>query len=116
MGTLLVTSQNSRRMEKAKRYNEGKLRWALVDFKALEELVRVLEMGAEKYGDDNWKLGLPYTQVCESAMRHLLAFLSGENTDKESGRSHLAHVMANMMFLQSYVNSNMEHMDDRSEK
>jgi len=33
----------------AMRFNDGKLQWALIDFKQLEGMVRVLEFGAKKY-------------------------------------------------------------------
>jgi hypothetical protein len=100
-------------MEQAKRYNTGKLRWSLVDFKSLEEMVKVLEFGAKKYDDDNWKKGLPYKEVCESAMRHLLAFMNGHTLDEETGLTHVAHVMTNMMFLQFYMEQEMQQFDNR---
>ena len=40
-------------MEKGLRYNKEKLKWSLVDFESLEEMVKVLEFGAEKYEPDN---------------------------------------------------------------
>lgn len=36
-------------VEKALRYNDGKPKWSLIDFKSLEPLARVLEYGAHKY-------------------------------------------------------------------
>jgi hypothetical protein len=88
----------SEEKEQALRYNQGKLEWSLVDFKSLEGMVRVLEMGAKKYDRHNWKKGMPVTQVSESLMRHLFAFLNGEDYDKESGLHHMSHVMCNAMF------------------
>lgn len=88
--------------ENGLRYNDGKPRWALVDFDALEDMVKVLEFGALKYDDNNWKKGLKTTEVCESLMRHLTAFLAGENNDSDSGLPHAGHIMCNAMFL-SYM-------------
>lgn len=103
-------------MEQADRYNEGKPRWSLVDFSSLEPLVRVLEYGAKKYDDDNWKKGLPFKEVCESMMRHLIAFMGGEDLDQESHQPHLGHIMANCMFLEYYVTSGLNSkFDDRYE-
>jgi hypothetical protein len=96
----------------ALRYNQGKLQWSLVDFKSLEGMVKVLEMGAEKYDKHNWKKGMPVTQVGESLMRHLFAFLNGENTDSESGLSHLSHVLCNAMFME-YILREKPNFDDR---
>lgn len=41
--------------EKADRFNEGKPKWSLIPFSALEPMVRVLEFGANKYSPNNWK-------------------------------------------------------------
>lgn len=98
--------------EQALRYNEGKLKWSLVDFKSLEGMVRVLEMGAKKYDPHNWKKGMPVSQVSESLMRHLYAFLNGEDHDKESGLHHISHVMCNAMFLE-YILREKPEFDDR---
>ena len=100
-------------MEQADRYNEGKPRWSLVDFKSMEPLVQVLEYGAKKYAPYNWTKGLPTTQICESLLRHTFAYLNGEDNDAESGCSHIGHIMANAMFL-SYVMKNKPQFDDRS--
>ena len=86
-------------MEQALRYNKGKLKWSLVDWKSLEPMVRVLEMGAEKYAPYNWTKGMPVTEVSESLLRHMFAYLDGEDTDPESGIEHLGNVMCNVMFL-----------------
>lgn len=80
------------------RFNQGKPRWSLVHFKSLEPMIRVLEKGAEKYDDHNWRKGMPKSVVLECAQRHLAAILDGEDTDSESGQLHAAHVMCNMMF------------------
>lgn len=98
----------------ALRYNQGKLQWSLIDFKSLEGLVKVLEMGAKKYDKHNWKKGMPITQVSESLMRHLFAFLNGEDTDSESGLSHISHVMCNAMFIE-YIMREKPEFDDRYE-
>lgn len=99
----------------AKRYNSGKTQWSLVDFKSLEGMVKILEFGAEKYGASNWKKGLKTTEVCESLMRHLFAYLDGEDNDQESGMRHIDHVLCNAMFL-SYMDSNKPEFDTRDKQ
>ena len=50
-------------------------------------------------GRDNWKLPTDNKlEPLQSAMRHLIALISGEEFDKESGMRHTGHIMANMMF------------------
>ena len=93
---------------KGLRYNKGKLRWSLVDYKALEPMIRVLMYGAEKYttpeasGDHNWKKGLDKTEILECAQRHLAALMSGEIYDKESGLPHIGHFLCNGMFYSHF--------------
>ena len=86
------------------RYNTQKRQWSLVDFAALTQMVQVLEFGARKYDVDNWRKGLSYRQCMESCLRHLIAFLEGEDIDPESGLNHLGHAMCNIMFLMSFEN------------
>lgn len=98
--------------EQALRYNQGKLKWSLIDWKSLEGLVRVLEMGAKKYAPYNWAKGMPVTEVSESLLRHMFAFLEGEDRDKESLELHLSHVLCNAMFLIHIMREKPE-FDDR---
>lgn len=83
----------------ALRYNSGKRQWNLVDYKSLEPMIKVLEFGAEKYSPDNWKKGMPKEQLLNSAMRHLVALMDGEEIDSESGLPHIGHLMCNAMFI-----------------
>lgn len=94
------------------RYNEDKLKWSLVDFDSLENMVHVLMYGEKKYDSHNWKKGLPYTSTVESMLRHLYAFLKGEDIDPESGLPHTGHIMCNAMFL-DYYSQYCKDMDDR---
>lgn len=98
--------------ELADRYNQGKLQWSLVDFESLEDLVRVLEFGAQKYAPNNWKKGLKTTKITESMLRHIFALLNGEDVDQESGLPHTGHILCNAMFL-SYMIKNRPDLDDR---
>jgi hypothetical protein len=98
--------------EKGLRYNEGKLKWSLVDFDAFEDMVRVLEFGAKKYSSHNWKKGLSVTEILESNQRHINGLLRGEYLDPESGLPHHGHIQCNAMFL-GYMFKFMPQMDDR---
>ena len=86
--------------DKALRYNQGKLKWSLVDLESLEGMVRVLEFGAIKYSPDNWKKGLDRKEVLESMMRHLTALMGGNEEDLESELRHISHIMCNAMFYE----------------
>jgi len=97
---------------KADRYNEGKIRYSLIPSYALKVLAQVMTKGAEKYSDDNWRKGMKYTDVLDSIFRHLEAFRSGEDLDKETGLPHLGHLMANICFLLEYSLTHTE-LDNR---
>jgi hypothetical protein len=99
--------------EQADRFNEGKPQWSQVNFKALEPMVRVLEYGAQKYSRDNWKKGLPTLDVCDSLMRHLVAYMEGEDIDSESGLEHIGHMQCNLMFLSYMMQNKQKEFDNR---
>jgi integrase len=107
--------ERQKEKEVALRYNKGKLRWSLIDWKSLEPMVRVLEKGAQKYDDHNWKKGMPTSQISESLLRHMFAFMNGEDNDLETNESHLGHVMCNVMFLIYNLKENPQ-FDDRQRK
>lgn len=80
--------------------DDGKPDWSLLDLKTIEGVVKVLSFGAKKYAPDNWKkVPNGKRRYFAAAMRHLTAWQSGEETDSESGLSHLYHVIANIIFL-----------------
>lgn len=94
------------------RFNEAKLKWSLVSWRALEPMVAVLMFGAEKYSPNNWKNGLSWNDTCESLHRHLTVFMEGEDNDPESKLSHVGHILCNAMFL-SYMFLFRKDLDDR---
>jgi hypothetical protein len=81
------------------RFNSGKAQYSLIDLHALEQCARVLEFGAKKYARNNWKKGLPLTQILDSMLRHIAALSSGEFIDPESGLPHIGHIQCNALFL-----------------
>lgn len=99
-------------LQRGLRYNTGKAQWSLVDMPSLEPMVRVMEYGAGKYAPHNWKKGMAHTQIADCLMRHLFAWLNGEDNDPESGQSHIAHVQANAMMLQFNIKNHPD-LDDR---
>lgn len=89
-------------MEKIKDYNEakfdkGKVRFSLLDPKFLEGVAKIMTFGAEKYSVNSWQ-GVPDAEerYKDALLRHIYA---DEETDPESGESHLLHAACNLMFL-----------------
>ncbi len=84
-----------------KKFDTDKLHPSLLPVKPLEEVIKVLMFGAEKYGRDNWKEATEEDQVryLDALMRHAMAYVDGEEADEETGLSHLAHLACNALFL-----------------
>lgn len=95
------------------KHDGGKPRTELMSSAALIELSKVLEYGSRKYSPWNWAKGLSYSRVVGAALRHLLAWKDGEDKDPETGLSHLAHAMCNLMFLLDYEDRDVKELDDR---
>jgi hypothetical protein len=78
----------------------GKLDWTLFPFDGAEEVVRVLERGAEKYARDNWR-SVPdgINRYRKAGLRHRIADALGEANDPETGHSHLAHSVCCDLFV-----------------
>ncbi len=88
--------------EEGKRFNEGKLRYDLVNPFAHEQMVKVLTKGSQKYEDRNWEKGMKWSNVIASLKRHLSAIEKGIDFDEETGELHAAHLAANIHFLTAY--------------
>jgi len=80
------------------KYDEGKPRMGLLPFKALREVAQVLTFGAAKYRANNWQK-IEHSRYIDALLRHIGAYLDGEDLDPESGLHHLAHASCNTLFL-----------------
>lgn len=93
------------------KHDQDKPRMELLDPKAINELAKVLTFGAQKYEPHNWRRGLRKTRLIAAALRHLFAYLGGEDKDPETGLSHAAHAMCCCMFILG-----LEHRDDLDDR
>lgn len=89
-------------MNEGLRYNEGKLRYDLLEPYAIEELVKVFTRGAEKYAPRNWEKGMDWSKMLASLKRHIAEWEKGDDFDKESGLYHMAHAAWNALALVSF--------------
>lgn len=98
----------------AVKHDGGKPDWSLVPFEALEGMVRVLEFGANKYARNNWREngGFSYRRVLTACVRHLFAYMRGEDLDPESGLSHIHHAQCNLLFMAFYLTNKKEFTKD----
>lgn len=89
-----VTSHVGRKADK------GKPRWSLLPRGAVQQVVSVLEFGAQKYAPENWKLvSDARTRYYDALHRHVEAWWCGERIDPDSGLHHLAHAACCLLFL-----------------
>jgi hypothetical protein len=83
-----------------RKFDGGKLEYGLLPPLALEEVVKVLTFGAQKYDRDNWqKVPDSKRRYFDALQRHVWVWKRGEQFDTESGIHHLAHAMCCLMFL-----------------
>ena len=94
------------------KHDGEKLPMDLLSVYAIEGTAAVLQAGAKKYSAHNWRGGIVWSRLIGACLRHLLAFMKGEDLDKESGLPHLDHLACEVMFLQEFYRTRKD-LDDR---
>lgn len=78
----------------------------------LFELGAVMTEGT-KYGRHNYRVvGVRASVYYDAAMRHIMAYWEGEDTDRDSGLPHLAHAIACLVIIRD-ADLNNKLTDDR---
>lgn len=96
----------------AKHFDDGKLPYQHLPMEGLKLAAQVNQFGAKKYGLDNWRGGMAWMRILGSCLRHIFAFIGGEDLDPESGLSHVGHFLFDGMMLAEYLKTHKE-LDDR---
>ena len=100
----------------AETYDEGKDPLAWLPWAALTELSKVQQYGHGKYKDfNNYRKGLEVSRNLSCALRHIRDYLSGSDTDLESGLSPLSHALCRIAFVLQNIHDGVE-IDDRYKK
>lgn len=73
---------------------------------------QVLTFGARKYAAHNWRKGIALSRLLGACLRHVLAFLGGEDCDSETQLSHLYHASCCLMFAAELHETHPD-LDDR---
>ncbi len=94
------------------KHDAGKPPMELIPWEALEGAARVLDHGKKKYTAHNWRGGFLWGRLAGAALRHLFAWLGGQDLDPESGLPHIDHALCCLMFLSAHVRSGLG-VDDR---
>ncbi len=67
-------------------------RFSLIPVDFLWALAEHYGRGAQKYDDRNWEKGYKWSLSVDALNRHLTQWICGEDTDPETGSSHLVAV------------------------
>lgn len=81
------------------KYDIDKVRLDLIPFESLAEIAKVLMHGEKKYHAWNWAQGMSWVRMAAAILRHLGAWLAGQDNDPDSGLSHLSHAGCMLLFL-----------------
>lgn len=95
-----------------KKFDTNKPDFSLLPPEALVEVVEILTFGKAKYGAHNWRAGFVWSRISAAVLRHLFAWIGGEDNDRESGKSHLAHAICGLLFLLTFSKTKTG-VDDR---
>lgn len=94
------------------KHDTGKPPCELLSPEALLGTSAVLAFGAKKYAEHNWRKGLAWMRISAAILRHLFAFMKGEDLDPETGLPHVDHIGCEAMFLQELYRTRKD-LDDR---
>ncbi len=97
------------------KHDQEKPDLSLLPIEFLSEVARAMMHGEKKYGRYNYTGGMQWSRIIAASMRHILAFMGGEDLDPESGVSHLGHAGACILMLTVYVKRNLG-TDNREKK
>lgn len=94
------------------KFDGEKVDFSLLSPTALEEISKVLTFGKKKYARDSWRGGILWSRYFGAILRHIFAYMGGQDKDPETGLSHLAHAACCIMFLLEFEKTHPE-LDDR---
>lgn len=95
-----------------RKFDAGKAPHSLIPVESLHAQATIHGHGADKYGRDDWRKGMPHTRLYDAIQRHLQAWLAGEDTDPDSRHPHLWHAITSLGMLLWMVARRPE-LDDR---
>jgi hypothetical protein len=72
-------------------------RFDLISPEGLRRLALTYQEGAEKYGDNNWRKGMPFSSTLNHAIKHIFQYISGDTSE-----DHLAHAAWGLLAVMEY--------------
>lgn len=95
------------------KHDGEKVRLDLLSSEWITGVGDVLTFGAKKYEAHNWRKGIQLSRLLGACLRHVFAFLKGEDKDPETGLLHLYHASCCLMFASELYIISPEKVDDR---
>lgn len=89
------------------KHDSGKPQLGLIPREALNHEAAAFAFGAKKYGKNNFKGGMDWSRLIDASLRHITAFASKEDIDKESNSHHLGNARACLAILLYYIENNV---------
>ncbi len=91
-------------LDKAKKESDGKSPFQILfQLPGLKDVSDVFLYGMNKYSEFNWREGKNQSgykmKLMGAALRHCFAYMTGEKSDPESGKPHLAHAVCNLLMV-----------------
>lgn len=77
--------------------------FSLLPYDALWAVAEHFGVGAKKYAARNWEKGYPHSWTVDALMRHLTAYLEGEDRDPETGSLHVTAVAWHALVLVAFT-------------
>jgi hypothetical protein len=84
----------------------------LIPSEAIWAMAQVFGYGANKYERANYVDGIEWSRLYNACQRHLNAWNMGEDNDKDTNLSHIAHAMCNLAMLYW----NLKHQPERDDR
>lgn len=94
------------------KHDQDKPDMSLLSGYALTEVAKVMTFGKKKYSAHNWRGGFLWSRPLSACLRHVWAFIGGEDLDPETGLSHIAHAICCLLFVLEFTKTKPE-LDDR---
>lgn len=79
------------------------VRYDLISPYGLARLAATYAEGADKYGGDNWRKGLPWSNILNHLIMHVESWKAGDRTE-----DHLAHAAWGLFALMEYETTHRE--------
>lgn len=98
----MITADAALQTNGGLRFDSGKPRFDLIPPEPMLALANHFAVGALKYAERNWELGMNWGRCFRSTMSHLWKWLGGEEFDDETGSHHLICAAWNCFVLYAY--------------